>query len=74
LIQTESINNKRDDFNRSDLIKIGESISLKRPDSIIDEVISAVNNWPRYAKDAGVNKKTFRKSPVIIAPVFFGLW
>ena len=52
-----SINGKRDHFSRNDLISIGKSISLSRPENILDEVISAVNRWPDFAKDTGMNKE-----------------
>jgi len=51
-----SINGKRDDFTREDLITVGESISLSKPEQIIDEVTEAVGNWSAYAKQAGVTK------------------
>lgn len=53
-----SANGKRDNFSREDLIQIGESISLTRPEVIINEVVTAVDNWHEYAKSADVNKKT----------------
>jgi len=49
-----SVNGKRDNFTKDDLIKIGESISLSKPENIINEVLSAVDNWPSYAKKVGV--------------------
>ena len=53
-----SVNGKRDHFTREELISTGESISLSKPEDIINEVIAAVNKWPEFAKQAGVNKKT----------------
>ena len=52
-----SINGKRDEFTRQDLIAIGESISLKNPGKIIDEIKQVITQWPDYAKQAGVRKK-----------------
>jgi serine/threonine-protein kinase HipA len=52
-----SINGKRDHFTKEDLIFVGESISISRPEEIINDVVAAVNKWPEYAKDAGVKKK-----------------
>ena len=49
-----SLNGKRDHFTRDDLIAIAESISLSRPDEIINDVISAIEKWPEFAKEAGV--------------------
>ncbi|MCI0505703.1 MAG: type II toxin-antitoxin system HipA family toxin [Gammaproteobacteria bacterium] len=49
-----SINGKRDHFTREDLLYIGESISLPRPQEIIDGVANAVRQWPEFAKTAGL--------------------
>jgi len=53
-----SVNGKRDHFTREELISTGESISISKPEEIINEVIAAVNMWPEFAKEAGVKKKT----------------
>lgn len=53
-----SVNGKRDQFTRDDLINVGESISLSKPEEIINDVIIAVEQWPEFAKQAGVKKKT----------------
>lgn len=52
-----SVNGKRDHFSKQELIAVGESISISRPEDILNEVIAAVEKWPEYAKDAGVKKK-----------------
>ena len=52
------INGKRDNFTREDLITVGESISLRKPERVIDEVKQAVSQWPTFAKRAGLKKKT----------------
>ncbi len=51
-----SVNGKRDGFSREDLVAVGESIGLRKPESVIDEVLSAVEKWPAYAEQAGVQK------------------
>lgn len=51
-----SINGKRNNFTREDLIVLGESISLSKPENIINDVLTAVEQWPEYAKAAGVKK------------------
>ena len=49
-----SLNGKRDDFTREDLlVPAGEF--RKEAGGIIDEVIEIVSQWPRYAKEAGVS-------------------
>lgn len=52
-----SVNQKRDNFTREDLVYVGESISLSRPEEIINDVVSAVEKWSEYAKEAGLSKK-----------------
>lgn len=51
-----SVNGKRDQFTRADLLAAGRSALLKRGrvETIANEVISAVGDWPRHAADAGV--------------------
>jgi serine/threonine-protein kinase HipA len=49
-----SLNGKRDGFSRGDLITVGESIGIAKPGQIIDQVLEAVNDWPKYAELAGV--------------------
>lgn len=49
-----SLNGKRDGFTRGDLITVGESISIAKPGRIIDQVLEAVNDWAKYAGQAGV--------------------
>lgn len=55
-----SLNGKRDNFSLEDLITVGESISLTRTDKVINEVFAAVERWPEFAKQAGVNDKTIK--------------
>lgn len=50
-----SINGKRDHFTRSDLIAVGDAISIPKPAHILDQVIDAVRQWPKFADRAGVN-------------------
>ena len=52
-----SVNGKRDHFTREELINTGKSISISRPQVIMDDVIAAVEQWPEYAKDVGVKEK-----------------
>lgn len=56
-----SLNGKRDDFSRSDLIESGKSISLSRPADIVDEVITTISKWPGFAQDAGLAKEVIRE-------------
>lgn len=49
-----SINGKRDDFIRDDLLSIGREMNIKSCAAIIDEIVEVVSNWAEYAKNAGV--------------------
>ncbi|MFC6632443.1 type II toxin-antitoxin system HipA family toxin [Microbulbifer taiwanensis] len=49
-----SINGKRDHFELEDLLAVGRSISIKKPQEIVAEVAAAVARWPEFAGRAGV--------------------
>ncbi len=49
-----SINGKRDYFTLDELTAVGDSIGIRKPMEIIDEVFEAVGRWPEYAELAGV--------------------
>ena len=51
-----SVNGKRDNFTKEELIATGKSISITRPEEIINEVISTVDQWMAYADKANVKK------------------
>jgi len=52
-----SANSKRDHFTREDLVTTADSISLSKSEEIIGEVVDAVEQWPEFAKEAGVKSK-----------------
>lgn len=56
-----SVNGKRDHFSRDELIATGRSISISRPEEIIDEVTDAVNRWMEFAHAAGIKKDVSRE-------------
>lgn len=51
-----TINGKTDEFTREDFKAVAQVAGLKhgRAESILTEVMNAVEEWPRYAKTAGV--------------------
>jgi serine/threonine-protein kinase HipA len=55
-----SLNGKRDHFTRADLISVSDSISLSKPDRVINDVVSAVERWPAFARQAGLKEKTIK--------------
>jgi serine/threonine-protein kinase HipA len=54
-----AMNRKRDGFTREDFRAFGDTASMKRgrADSILDEVIDAVKQWPDFADEARVSEK-----------------
>jgi serine/threonine-protein kinase HipA len=52
-----SLNGKRDDFTRTDILAVGRRLRLARDGAdIIDQVRAALARWPQYAAEAGVPK------------------
>ncbi|VAW46793.1 HIPA PROTEIN [hydrothermal vent metagenome] len=52
-----SLNSKRDHFKRTDLLAVAQIIgNFRAAGDIIDEIISVVKKWPKYAKMAGVDE------------------
>jgi len=51
-----SLNGKREGITREDLMVIAKSINIKKPNVIIDEINSTVQDWDNYAKKAGVSE------------------
>ncbi|GAA0886522.1 type II toxin-antitoxin system HipA family toxin [Sphingobacterium siyangense subsp. cladoniae] len=52
-----SINGKRKDFVKNDLLTIAKQNSIRNPEGIIEEVLDIVNTWPEYAKKYSVDAK-----------------
>ncbi|GBD95466.1 MAG TPA: type II toxin-antitoxin system HipA family toxin [Nitrospirae bacterium] len=52
-----SINGKRKDIGRSDMIALAKKMNIKKPDEIIEKIISKVMNWSKYADGAKVSAK-----------------
>jgi serine/threonine-protein kinase HipA len=54
-----SVAGKRGNFERADLLRLAETSGLKMPRAgrVIDQVLEAVADWPRFAAEAGVGKR-----------------
>jgi serine/threonine-protein kinase HipA len=52
-----SINGKRKDITKADLLVIGDSIRLRKASEIIDEINGTVNRWKEYANEVQVDPK-----------------
>jgi serine/threonine-protein kinase HipA len=51
-----SANNKRDNFEISDLMAVGRNMGIRSAKDIITQVLDVVSGWNKYAKEAGVSK------------------
>lgn len=52
-----TVNGKRDDFERRDLLAVADTFGIKSAPEIIDRVIDAVASWETTAKDCGVDSE-----------------
>lgn len=52
--QTLSVNGKRQNITKEDLMSIAKDNNIKKADKIINEISTVVQNWSNYAKQAGV--------------------
>lgn len=52
-----SINGKRSDITRTDLLAVAKDMNIKKAEAIIDEVLAGVKSWRKWAKQAGVDPK-----------------
>lgn len=52
-----SVNGKRIDITRADLLAVAKKMNIKKAASIIDEVSAVVANWNKYADKAEVGKE-----------------
>ena len=50
-----SVNGKRQNITKADLLVIGESIRCKKASEIIDEINDTVNQWKKFADEVNVN-------------------
>lgn len=50
-----SINGKRKDFSREDLLQIANQNTIRNPEKLIDECIDLVKNWTKYAVEFQVD-------------------
>ncbi len=51
-----SVNGKRDNISRADLLAVAQRMNIKKPKEILDRVADVVNRWPQYAKQVEVDK------------------
>jgi len=54
-----SINGKRNNFTRSDLVKLADIGGIKSPraNELLDQMIDVISDWPNFAEIAGVDEQ-----------------
>jgi serine/threonine-protein kinase HipA len=52
-----SINGKRTNIQKSDLLSVAHQMNVKKAKSIIPEIAEVISNWDKYAEKVGVEKK-----------------
>ena len=52
-----SINGKRSEITRADLLAVAKDMNIKKPAGIIDEVVTGVRNWKKHARKAEMDPK-----------------
>ncbi len=52
-----SVNGKRKDIKKVDLLTIAKSSSIHKPEDIINEIIENVKQWKEYANEVKVSPK-----------------
>jgi len=59
--QTLSVNGKRLDITKEDLLTIAKDNNLKKGKTILEEINAVVKNWKTYAEQAGVRKDLMKR-------------
>lgn len=49
-----SVNRKYDNFTKQDLLEFARVFGIKKAKSIVEEVLTAVNTWPKVARDIDI--------------------
>jgi len=44
-----SINTKREDITREDLLQVAKAMNIKKPSHILEEIQESMGRWPEYA-------------------------
>ena len=52
-----SINGKRDEILREDILELAKNMNVKRANNVIAKVIESVSKWKEFAKEAGISVK-----------------
>lgn len=52
-----SVNGKRTDISRLDLLKVGKDAGVRNPEAVVDEVVGQVAKWPEFAQAQRVDEE-----------------
>ena len=52
-----SINGKRQDIARDDLLAVAKELNIRKAETVVDEVVAGVRKWKTFAQQAGVGLK-----------------
>jgi len=52
-----SLNGKRDDFTKSDLLEIAMKMGIKNAKEIVQKIIYVVSQWKNYAQETNIKRK-----------------
>ncbi len=63
-----AINGKRENINRSDLLKVASEMNIKKAQEIIASVEEAASKWSEFAEKAGVSESQARSIDRLINP------
>jgi len=55
--QSLSVNGKRQDINKTDLLAVAKQMSIKKPGEILQQIENAINEWPSYAQQCQVEEQ-----------------
>jgi serine/threonine-protein kinase HipA len=55
-----SVNGKREDITKKDLIETAANMNIKKPNEIIEKTIEFVSKWNHYAKKSDVDKEQIK--------------
>ena len=59
-VHQSSINGKYDNFTKDDLLEFAKTFGIKKANEIFEEVISAVNQWPKIAAEIDIPKEKIK--------------
>jgi serine/threonine-protein kinase HipA len=55
--QSLSVNGKREDISRNDLLNVAKQMNIKKADQIISDIKGVISNWNEYAEQQGVKNE-----------------